>query len=100
MSIRINAIIVALSIAATGAVSYASVPSYQDVLTHMPEKADRLPLPASHGTSYVIIQTQAEGMTIVSRIRVDDGSLERASDVQGMNSSQSFASASLLNSDT
>lgn len=83
MRMRLNAIIVATGIVATGAVSYASVPKYVDALiSNVSEKTDRLSVPTNHGTSYVTIKTRTEGMTIVSRVRVDGGFFERAAGLE------------------
>jgi hypothetical protein len=81
---RLHAFILTTAIVATGAVSYASAPAYDALFVDVPQKADRLALPKEHGTSYVIIKSEGDGMTILNKIRVDGGTFERAaSDLSG-----------------
>jgi hypothetical protein len=75
---KLHALILTTAIVATGAVSYASAPAYDALFADVPQKADRLEVPKEHGTSYVIIKSEGDGMTILSKIRVDGGAFERA----------------------
>jgi len=68
MTLWIHSAVLATSLAATAAIGLASAAIYTDLKPTAAAKADRLPLVADAGTSYLTIETRKDGVSVLSRI--------------------------------
>lgn len=72
MTLWFHSTILAVSLAASVAVGLASASVYKDAGSEAAAKTDRLPVIAEADTTFMTVETRADGMSVLSRLPVSD----------------------------
>lgn len=72
MTLWFHSTILAVSLAASVAVGLASASVYKGAGTEAAAKTDRLPVIAEADTTFMTVETRADGMSVLSRLPVSD----------------------------